>query len=175
MAMKYYVDGAGNYLGGWEEGHPDTPIGMTEIPSPPVDARQQWISGEWTEVPAEDSPANSDFFFNSGEIDITSGGFASLQHGLRRAPDITQITLLCKSTNAGYSAGDEVNIGFMDGMKESGGQSKDSGVVFIADHTDITFQYGSDTNVFRVLQKNNGNTVTLNNSKWKMIIKAYLL
>lgn len=44
--MKYYVGGAGEYLGGTDGG----PLSSTEVPSAPDDARQKWDGSSWDEV-----------------------------------------------------------------------------------------------------------------------------
>lgn len=45
--MKYYVDGVGRYLGGWDE---SPPAGSYEVPVAPDDARQLWADGQWQPV-----------------------------------------------------------------------------------------------------------------------------
>ncbi|MFC3706036.1 DUF4376 domain-containing protein [Devosia honganensis] len=42
--MKYYVDAAGAYLGGWDA---NPPAGAIEVPAPPEDARQVWGGEAW--------------------------------------------------------------------------------------------------------------------------------
>jgi len=46
--MKYYIDAAGNYLGGWD-GTP--PVDAIEVPTPPNDARQLWSGDRWGGIP----------------------------------------------------------------------------------------------------------------------------
>jgi hypothetical protein len=55
--MKYFIDGAGNYIGSFDEG---TPEGGVEVSSPPTDARQVWADG-WGTVPVEVPAAVSRF------------------------------------------------------------------------------------------------------------------
>jgi hypothetical protein len=47
--MRYYIDTAGSYLGGWDA---NPPSGAIEVPFPPSDARQSWINGAWSDAPA---------------------------------------------------------------------------------------------------------------------------
>lgn len=42
--MKYYVDSANRYLGGWDN---SPPSGAVEVPLPPEDARQVWGGSAW--------------------------------------------------------------------------------------------------------------------------------
>lgn len=43
--IQYFVDGQGNYIGGFEGVHP--PYGAIEVPSAPVNARDVWSNGAW--------------------------------------------------------------------------------------------------------------------------------
>lgn len=47
--MKYFVDSAGAYLGGWDQGGPDSGIAVTY---PPEDARHVWDGEKWQAAPA---------------------------------------------------------------------------------------------------------------------------
>lgn len=49
-SMRYYVDEAGAFLGGWDA---EPPEGAVEVPSAPFDARQSWLGDRWGDVPAE--------------------------------------------------------------------------------------------------------------------------
>jgi len=51
--MRYYIDGAGRYLGGWDQ---NPPADATEVPTPPADARQLWDGSLWMEIPASIPP-----------------------------------------------------------------------------------------------------------------------
>ncbi len=59
MATEYYVDGPGNYLGAWPEGHSGIPGGSTEVGSaPPINDTQVWGFPNWGAiVPDTDSMA----------------------------------------------------------------------------------------------------------------------
>lgn len=46
---KYFVDGAGRYLGAFDNAEP--PAGSIEVPSAPSDARQPWTGSAWGSVP----------------------------------------------------------------------------------------------------------------------------
>lgn len=60
---KFYVDGSGKYLGGFEgrpkkgggeKDHPGVPAAATEVPAPPGDARQVWNGAKWSAAPPAD-------------------------------------------------------------------------------------------------------------------------
>lgn len=48
---KYFVDGDGVYLGGFDGAEP--PEGAIEVPEPPDDGRQIWNGSAWEPVAAE--------------------------------------------------------------------------------------------------------------------------
>ncbi len=58
MSTKYYVDDAGNYIGGFDGVEP--PAGAIEVPFPPEDARQKWDGAAWLPLPAEPAPVPSE-------------------------------------------------------------------------------------------------------------------
>jgi len=45
MSTKFFVDDAGNYIGGFDGAEP--PAGAIEVAPPPDDARQKWNGEEW--------------------------------------------------------------------------------------------------------------------------------
>ncbi len=53
MAIKYFVDSNGNFLGGFEETYSDIPVGAIEVPTPPEDAGQIWDGSSWGIVPSQ--------------------------------------------------------------------------------------------------------------------------
>ena len=52
VATKHFVDGVGNYLGGWSEGNPTIPGGAIEVGTPPDHAAQIWSGTVWGNAPA---------------------------------------------------------------------------------------------------------------------------
>jgi hypothetical protein len=52
---KYFVDGAGHYIGGFDGAEP--PAGAIEVPTAPASASDKWIGAQWVAasatVPAE--------------------------------------------------------------------------------------------------------------------------
>ncbi len=45
MLTKYYIDGSGNYLGGFENAPP--PAGAVEVPDAPENAADVWTGFAW--------------------------------------------------------------------------------------------------------------------------------
>lgn len=48
---RYYVDPAGNYLGGWEGGEPAPELNAIEIPAPPPHGWMVLTNGVWVMPP----------------------------------------------------------------------------------------------------------------------------
>lgn len=46
MSTRYFVDRAGNYLGGFDGAEP--PSGAVEVPVPPDHASHKWVNGAWS-------------------------------------------------------------------------------------------------------------------------------
>lgn len=49
MTTRYFVDGNGNYIGGFDGAEP--PAGAIEVPEAPQDANQTWANGAWSAPP----------------------------------------------------------------------------------------------------------------------------
>jgi len=47
---KFFVDAAGNYIGGFDDADP--PLGSIEVPIAPDDASQIWNGSTWNPLPA---------------------------------------------------------------------------------------------------------------------------
>lgn len=55
---KFYVDGDGNYIGGFDGADP--PSGSIEVPAAPEDARQTWNGASWSAKPPP--PTNDELY-----------------------------------------------------------------------------------------------------------------
>lgn len=54
MVTRYFVDGAGKYVGGFDGAAP--PAGSVEVPFAPADARQVWDGAAWSAAPVDPAP-----------------------------------------------------------------------------------------------------------------------
>lgn len=52
MITKYYVNAAGNYIGGFQGAQP--PSGSIEVPNAPEHAADTWVNGAWLKNPARE-------------------------------------------------------------------------------------------------------------------------
>jgi hypothetical protein len=108
MAARFYVDGAGAWLGAFEGAAP--PPGATEVPSAPVDARQAWQFPGWSAPPArsgEIAPLAFIARFTAAEraaIRAAAAGSAELADWLDRARFARVIDLAAAETVAGMNA-----------------------------------------------------------------------
>ncbi len=95
--------------------------------------------------------------FESSEIAIpSSNGFVTTTHGLGSIPKLYSVCLRCKTAEAGYAVGDEVNLGIVNSYRTS------TEVSFLATST-VTL-YNKTTGVY-------GDTIT--NSNWKIVFRAF--
>jgi hypothetical protein len=110
--------------------------------------------------------------FKSAEQSISVGGLVTVAHGLGVIPSIVQLSLVCQSAEGGWTAGDTVfNV-----------SPNGSVTTFLrvsqpyADATNVYVRYSDDTlSAFLINNKTTGHTFGITNSKWKMVISAYVL
>lgn len=105
--------------------------------------------------------------FVSGEQVIAAGGAFELTHGLGKAPTLWQRTLVCKSPDAEYSAGDVIDVfGAID-------YAYNYGLVVCVNQTTIQCRYGNAAGAFFVLRKTSGTTVAINPASWRLVLRAW--
>ncbi len=109
--------------------------------------------------------------FESSEISITSGGIFSVSHGLGVKPVLLQAFAVCKTSEHGYLAGDEVMIGLANMCTSS--TNPDSGIGLSADSENIKGVFGEDSQAIWILNGSDGTRATLTNGNWKVVIRAY--
>jgi hypothetical protein len=107
--------------------------------------------------------------YESAEQTVTSAGTLTLAHGLGVEPLFVTAELVCKTTEAGYSVNDVVQIP-VGGIEQL---SKTSMAAFSKDATNVSVRYGSDANTFTILNKSTGALVALTNANWRMIVRAF--
>ena len=107
--------------------------------------------------------------YTSGEITISSGGLATLTHGLPSRPTSLALMLRCKIAQHGYSVGDEVSIG--SGFSGSAGANK-SNPLYTDNTTQVKLRFDNASNSFMYGNETNGSNVTLTNANWCAIVTA---
>ncbi|WP_313194510.1 hypothetical protein [Shinella zoogloeoides] len=106
----------------------------------------------------------------SSELSLTSGGTATLAHGLGVVPKLVEIMLVCKTAEGGYNVGDVLYWG--NGFAYYGA-SQGSGCSIVVDATNLNVKYSNYTSVFVVLNRSTGGYLTITNANWRAVFKAW--
>jgi hypothetical protein len=109
-------------------------------------------------------------YYDSGLIGITSAGGGTISHGLGGKAKGMNVFLRCKVAASGYSIGDEVAINHMVNTASS---NTNQGVSIINTTTDFVIKFGSNANVFLIIDASTGATASQTNGNWEMIIRAW--
>lgn len=109
--------------------------------------------------------------YTSAQQAIVSVGQVVLAHGLGSVPFGVGIELVCQTAEKGYSIGDIISIDSATFTVNANTWAR--GVTYKKDATNITVQY-SNGNVFKALHGTTGAYETLNNSNWKMVVRAWV-
>jgi hypothetical protein len=106
--------------------------------------------------------------FTSTNIAITAAGTTTQAHGLGVIPTLTQCRIINTSTDAGYSASDEVII-------PSNGidLNNNIGVTVTVDATNLSIRFGSAAGSIGVLNKGTGAVASIDDTKWVFKISAW--
>lgn len=96
---------------------------------------------------------------------ITTAGSLTLAHGLARTPILIFVALKCVTGEAGYTAGDIV-------YAPINTTTSSQGVALWPDSTNVNVRYGNNANVFSLAHKTTGNSTTLTNANWSMLVFA---
>lgn len=107
--------------------------------------------------------------YDSGDQAITSAGALSLTHGLGGTPTGLLTLLHCTTGEFGYSAGDFIVIP----PNSVGGSGNNFGFNAKITSTQVIIRYGSSGGgVFRVLDGSLGNSTTLTDANWRLVVRA---
>jgi len=128
------------------------------------------VNGNLTVVSGTLSAPNLPRYYQSPDQTITGGGSLTLAHGLGVEPLFVQVLLKCITAEFGYSVGDKLFINPNLSKNTTGAQ----GVVIVPDTTNLNIKFGNGTNVFAGLNKTTGAAVTLTDTKWKVIFRAFV-
>jgi hypothetical protein len=106
--------------------------------------------------------------FTSTNIVITAAGAPVNAHSLGGMPSLIQCRIVNTSTDAGYTAGDEVII-------PSNGidLNNNIGVSVTADATNLSIKFGSAAGSIGVLNKGTGAVASIDDTKWVFVIRAW--
>lgn len=106
----------------------------------------------------------------SAEQTITQAGLLTLAHGLGEVPVLFTFTLVCKTSEFGYTAGQVLPIGIM----AAPAGSDEYNASLAADATNLIVRYANNpAGVFNVLNGTTGNNVIITNGNWRLVVRAY--
>lgn len=100
---------------------------------------------------------------------LVAGGTLSLSHGLGAAPVHFQASLVCQTAELGYTAGQEIFVGFHEITTAANGL----GCVVRADSSKVYVQFGNNSSVFSIIRATDGNGAGITASYWKFRIRAW--
>lgn len=104
--------------------------------------------------------------FTSAQQAITAGGLISVAHGLSDVPSLVQLSLVCQSSDSGYSAGDVVIINVAGDYTDA---SKSIGTYVTS--TNVNCRIGSGG--LGVANKGTGSIAILSLTDWRLVIRAW--
>jgi len=107
--------------------------------------------------------------YTSAEQTITSAGSLTLAHGLGAEPSLIAFTLVCKTSEFGYSVNDKLYLGPVGTATSIADQSA---FACTYDGTNVYIRYGAATNVFSLLNKSTGTGSAFTNGNWRLVVKA---
>jgi hypothetical protein len=109
-------------------------------------------------------------YFESTEQTLTAGGALTLAHGFGIKPKLWFSVLICKSSEQGYTTGDEVGIS---STWESTLAADSLGISIAPDTTNLNVRYGSDVNILLLLNKSTGTATTITLNNWRLVVRAW--
>lgn len=101
---------------------------------------------------------------------LTAAGALTLAHGLGSAPRLVSARLKCQSADLNYSVNDEVIIA----PAGTGASGDNFGVSIVPDATNLNIRFGSQTNIFVIVNKTTGGSSVIDLTKWKIIFDAWI-
>jgi hypothetical protein len=109
--------------------------------------------------------------FTSAEQTITVGGTLTIPHGLTNTPLWIQTILVCKTTEYGYSANDEIFHPLNPHFPASG--SAAHGATITIDGTNISVQVGTATPQINRRDGTAGNVVNITAANWRFKFRVW--
>lgn len=107
--------------------------------------------------------------FTSSQQTITAAGALTLAHSLGANPALVTCVLKCQSADNSFSTGDELVMPVLQAFSGGG-----CGAVVTYDSTNLYVRFGNTAATYQALDKTSGAEVGLDNTKWKVIFKAFV-
>lgn len=109
--------------------------------------------------------------FESGELAIGLGTEVSSAHGFGQVPREVTSYLVCKAPEGGYGVGDRVNVAGWYG-NTGGGSQQETGVLALADATNVIGVVGSDGIELYERSPSPGTTFPITEANWRIVLFA---
>lgn len=103
-------------------------------------------------------------YFESSELTLTAGAGVATSHSLGSIPKLVQAELVCKTDNAGYTAGDRIPI-------TGSGSDSSRGLAIYFNATQVLQFTGSGSIV--VINCSTGATAAITLASWRLVIRAW--
>ena len=114
--------------------------------------------------------------FISPDQTIAFNTVPSMAHGLSKKPQIIQTYLRCITTDAGYTAGEVIQIGNENWTSNAANQPHGATVYLPDDeHINVAYGDGNAGQVFVAINPSTGEITGITNSNWRMFVKAYAI
>ena len=107
--------------------------------------------------------------YESPQQTITAGGGLTLAHGLGVKPTLVFCEIVCITAEGVFSIGDTAIVPI--GLYEADAH----GVGVYPDATNLNIRFGDHVNVFLIFDKTNGAAFNIAPTKWKFVIRAWVL
>mgnify|MGYP000704182502 CR=1 FL=1 len=107
--------------------------------------------------------------FESTEQTITAAGSLTIPHGLGVQPKNILAWVINTTADLNYSVGDLV---YVDTTSQDATTA--TGVSIVPDATNLNIRFGSNANVFTLLDKTTGNVSGITASSWNVVFKCWL-
>jgi hypothetical protein len=99
---------------------------------------------------------------------ITSGGLLTLAHGLGQEPKSIQLYLVCTTAEGGWAVGDVILVG-----NNNGSTSDNRHTSVYNDATNVYVRFTTTAACFTVANKGTGAAVTVNNTSFRLRVRAF--
>lgn len=122
------------------------------------------LSGKTITMPANLTPVFTKAFESAEQAVPTVAGAVSVAHGLGAVPKMFGVSLRCKTTEAGYAVGDEVDL------EMTYASSSTRGGVAFANSTNVGVSVVGST---MILNKTTGAGAYITEANWRPVLRAY--
>ncbi len=128
-----------------------------------------WYPLRMSEAELDARHALKSSYYESPQTAIVAAVTSTFAHGLGARPKSIELELHCQVAEGGYGVGDVCYVNL--GPTLSGSTSQ--GTAVVADATNIQVTIANFSQAFQVINPADGYRMSLTNSKWKIVVKAW--